>query len=302
MLPKMRGGYSQVLYATDGTNPEFDASNPFEIDSVLENVDISDLYDYRWNVSENLDLGEDDMSDNICSNIKPKTKYDNAFAKNYVEVAVFPKSSSSTILANKIDYYTRELERNNTTLAYYDRMKNASKLLEEFDYNGLVAAAKDLQGFFSTKTELIKVVKDMRNKLYSMKQTIRKNMGDDQTLIDLFDDVSDMYNKVETLLEKCGELGKSSEVLVYVQSQQYNLYTLATILNPNDETFYRTANNMIDTYNSIVRGAYKVKQEQIDVTFSAAAAAFKTNIYDVLIAFVNDERWDILTSSYPTII
>ena len=300
MLPKLHGGYTQVIYANDGTNPKFDTTNPFEIDSILDDVDISDLYNYRWGVSENLDLGDDDEGDNICSNIKPKTKYDNAYTKNYVSVSLFPKTGASATLYNKINYYSAELERNNATLAYYDKIKQASGVFRKFDYDYFVNQAKNFQEFFGIKTELVKVIKDMKEQLRGLAQIIYPKKTGDQILTEKYNSVVNMIESIDILLINCGNLGRSTEALEYVQSQTYDLYNINLIAN-SDNSFYVTINNLIAKYNNMVNVIYKTKQEQIDRTFGEAATAFKTNIYDVLMAFVEDDRWDVLTSSYPTI-
>lgn len=300
MLPRLHGGYTQVIYSNDGTNPKFDTTNPFEIDNVFNNVDISDLYNYRWNVSENLDLGEDDISDNICENIKPKTKYDNAYTKNYISVSLFPKTGASALLNNKINYYSTELEKNNASLAYYNRIKQAATVFESFDYDNLVTQAKNLQDFFKIKTELIKVIKDMKDQLSSLGQVIYPKKTGDQVLTEKYNNVMSKIGQIDTLLENCGNLGKSSVALDYVQSQTYDLYNI-DIITDTDNSFYVTINNLIVKYNNMVNVIYKTKQEQINRTFGETAAVFKTNIYDALIAFVNDDRWDMLIGSYPTI-
>ena len=123
-IPMCSGGFSHVLYASDGTNPQYDSSNPFTcIDSIYGNK-----YDtYNWSSSKNLKLVKEEEN---FSTIRPVSKYDSSETKNYVQA--------------ELGLNEKEIEN------YQVTMENLKKEYEELlkDIENLESNKENLDEFF----------------------------------------------------------------------------------------------------------------------------------------------------------
>ena len=297
LIPNIKGGYSQVVFDSDGTGPQYDSSNPFSIENNLHQTDIGFLYDYVWAGSKNLDaqVNKDDSSK--CKVI-PTSKYDNGIAKNYLRTAVIPNDGAYVNRLTKIDLLNRDIQEKETQLSYYLRLQEAQSIYDEFNYNSYVNTINELQSMFSLKTDLTRSCQQMYNNLNEFKNFLYTSKGEDTVLNNYYDIVVNMINSVQELWNKCGELGIETEALAYVQNAAPENYTLNNISNPNKITLYITINNMIDSYNLIVTTVYKYYYDNIDNDFTNKVALLLGFINNTLLPFVNDDRWEVLRSSY----
>lgn len=167
-IPTCLGGFSTVLYAADGTNPQYNSSEPFTfVDSF---ADINDAYIFNnisYKTSENFTYVEN--ANQIT--LKPKAKYDASITKNYVSANIIYESS---------EYFKSEID----------------KYQDEYDY------AKSLKEFYIQEQEdLINFVRNYRE------STILQNFKLKSSLIKPFlslrmkilDNLSELLNKLNNL-------------------------------------------------------------------------------------------------------
>ena len=124
MIPTFEGGFSEVLYDIDGNNPEWDKDNlknedndeiskynfrcSNDIEKLTTNVGGEEIgYNYTWNVSSNLKLGE---TNGRFAKVSPKTKYKAGDTYNYVKVTYTWTTAGKNIIKEKIDNLIAEIE------------------------------------------------------------------------------------------------------------------------------------------------------------------------------------------------
>ena len=102
IIPTIQRGFNQVVYASDGTNPQYDSSSEFVINDSLYNEDIGDFYDYSWS-SGNVEDSNLSISNSVTNSCKvyPATKYDNGISNNFVKVSL--NTSEAKIEAIKLE-------------------------------------------------------------------------------------------------------------------------------------------------------------------------------------------------------
>ena len=132
LCPSAAGGFSKVVYASDGTNPQYDSSESFYIKDNLYDDDITELYDYTWSASTNIKVHN--TSGGTCK-ATPVTKYDNGAAKNFVKATITRASSKVSALQNKLNAAQSSLTTQNNLLGYYTMLQNNLDIFGNFDYN-----------------------------------------------------------------------------------------------------------------------------------------------------------------------
>lgn len=118
LIPHLDGGYEEVIYASDGTNPQFDNSNAFYCtDSIYNNDEQSNYLTYNWNASTNFTISS---IDGASAKISPKTSFQNGESKNIVKVTIGIEDEQYVEVGkNKQDTETA-ISQNNTKLDYYN--------------------------------------------------------------------------------------------------------------------------------------------------------------------------------------
>lgn len=86
LIPTINEGFSSVLYATDGSNPRYNNSS-FVFSNGNYSQEPQDYSIKEWYGSDNIEINKDKENDNIC-NARPKSKYDNGNANNYIKIKV----------------------------------------------------------------------------------------------------------------------------------------------------------------------------------------------------------------------
>ena len=294
MIPEIAGGFDQVIFASDGTNPKYDSSTPFEIANNLHNTDMSNLYNYSWTSSKNLVPTVDPNDSSSCS-VKPVTKYDNGVSKNYLRVSMVPTEGSDIRLNNKIQELNKRIQKQETELSYYIMLQEASSIFDEFDFEDWVADINDLQDMFLLKTNLLKSTQELKNKLYTAIEQLNKYKGGSQEILDLFDRAVSLYGILESLEINCMNLGVEAGAAAAIQGTLPSSLTLSKI--SINEGIYNAINMTIDVYNSSI-SVYASYHNQIDADFINKVSDMENFTNNILTPFVNDDRWEILRSSY----
>lgn len=88
IIPTLQGGFYSVMYAADGTNPQYDSTYDFECRNEVEVSEETDaqFLGYNWEASSSLSK-HFKTNGNTCST-RPNDKYDNAQSKNYIKATL----------------------------------------------------------------------------------------------------------------------------------------------------------------------------------------------------------------------
>ncbi len=162
-VPVLNGGYSEVLFASDGTNPKWDNSSNFTIVDNLYSIDSSNVYDYEWETSENLTISEYRSAD-LPENqkvIEPTSKFDSGISKNYVKTTLTLDSATKEKLTKTKEEYTKEAEAYQTQITAlttnYSTLKN---VLSYFQYKPWLNVLTEVKDYISLNNDMIRTLKE----------------------------------------------------------------------------------------------------------------------------------------------
>lgn len=183
-MPVVTGGYREVLYAADGTNPAF-GTPIFTCKDLLIDIDndTNELqYEYSWNIPSgvNLHLEEfnEDGKKSICD-IRPNSKYDNIKDNNYFLLEITLN-----------DYYKGLIaEACNQAEVKYNLAKNNYDL------------AQSKLNFLTQKASQIKVA-DWRSKLRAAEYLINHRAVCIGSATAALANIEDFYNVCEKYKDK----------------------------------------------------------------------------------------------------
>ena len=159
VLPTFDGGFSEVLYASDGTNPQWDNTYPFSCNESVLDEEIKEYYSFEWNAQhhlhETIENTEANKKNGICY-LQPSYKYDDGNTKNFVKATLAFDASLKNVLNKQIQ------NNNNAINSLQQNIENVdlihSKVLEAekeyFKYN--------FPDYVSQSSKLI----DIRNRAY----------------------------------------------------------------------------------------------------------------------------------------
>lgn len=294
IMPSLKGGFSTVEYASDGTNPQYDSSNPFEMSNSINNIDIRTLYEYEWNASQNLAVKPAD--DTITCKVTPTSKFDNGVSRNYLRVGTVPKAGTQEYYNRYVGLLEDSLEDSMNRLSYYENLQNAMSVFDKFDYDEMMNTISSFDNVFEEKGNLARAEQEMMDKLIEIKNWLIKEKDGVQVLEDYYDDICDMIADVTALREQVDQLGYEHSALTFLINAEASEYELNLIVG--DSKVISVLNNRINAYNQIVNNVYGHYQELIDNAFISQTEGLEDFINNTLIPFTSDDRWDILIGSY----
>lgn len=162
-VPVLNGGYSEVLFASDGTNPKWDNSSNFTIVDNLYSIDSSNVYDYEWETSENLTISEYKSADLLENQkvIEPTSKFDSGISKNYVKTTLTLDSATKEKLTKTKEEYAKEAEDYQTQITAlttnYSTLKN---ILSYFQYKPWLNVLTEVKDYISLNNDMIRTLKE----------------------------------------------------------------------------------------------------------------------------------------------
>lgn len=121
IIPHLDGGFEEVVYASDGTNPKFDNSNDFHCTDSIYSLDGQDNYFiYNWDISDNLNIhfesGDEHKS---TAKINPKTSFQNSQSKNFVKVSLNLNADKQSEINEKLSEVNNKITEDRNLLNYY---------------------------------------------------------------------------------------------------------------------------------------------------------------------------------------
>lgn len=304
-LPSMEGGFSKVLYASDGTNPQYDNSENFYVTDAAYEDDIGSLYDYTWSSSSNMKTGN--ITGASCK-ITPTSKYDNGVAKNYVRVQMGRSAQKTSQLQIELDALKTQLTSETNRRIYYQTLQDNVDIFGNFDYNSYVSRITAVANFYNAKIKIVNSSKDLvkyAQRLLQLTENYRNyDSGSRDVKVDMIYHLAeDSLNSVAELASLSSELGTSSQIisLIKTRTPQSLAINQQIDLTNDPRGCYFSINDMINIYNSVINGAYA---EAYNMLISSSITSVESVVYGIineLNTFVNDQRLLNLTMAYAEV-
>ena len=302
LVPTFDGGYSEVVYASDGTNPQYDNSENFSVTDSLYNDDAGDLYDYTWTGSSNITVAKN-ASDKSCK-ATPVTKFDNGVAKNYVMASLTTSSTQRAKLQTLIAETRAEQTNQQNRLAYYNALQSAIGVVNEFKYDSYVSQLETARQLFNTKSNLTRTTQeliDRLNNLQSLAQSYYNQSGDSRLRIAVNEATSRLLT-FNNLLNYIYQLGINSSAVNNIKARTpQNLLMTVYTLKETDKSYFRTLYDAIVKYNNQINSVYTTYYNNLNSSFVNLQTIVQT-VMSQLNSYIGDNRWTDLASAHNGII
>lgn len=127
VIPSVDGGFAEVMYASDGTNPSWDETAAFVCnDDNMISSDLSQFFDIRWTAENHLRPA---TGSGKVYQPKPDNKYDDGNSKNLVVAKLSFRSDKLTWLNNEINRLNANINSNNAEII---KLNNNLQYLRNF--------------------------------------------------------------------------------------------------------------------------------------------------------------------------
>lgn len=127
VIPSVDGGFAEVMYASDGTNPSWDETVAFVCnDDNMISSDLSQFFDIRWTAENHLRPA---TGSGKIYQPKPDNKYDDGNSKNLVVAKLSFRSDKLTWLNNEINRLNADINSNNAEIT---KLNNNLQYLRNF--------------------------------------------------------------------------------------------------------------------------------------------------------------------------
>ena len=127
VIPSVDGGFAEVMYASDGTNPSWDETAAFVCnDDNMISSDLSQFFDIRWTAENHLRPA---TGSGKVYQPKPDNKYDDGNSKNLVVAKLSFRSDKLTWLNNEINRLNADINSNNAEII---KLNNNLQYLRNF--------------------------------------------------------------------------------------------------------------------------------------------------------------------------
>lgn len=225
LIPSMDGGFAEVIYASDGTNPSYDETDYFTIndDEIMEVSDslIKDYYSISWEAANHIgiyavnDEGRTTGTKKTAisgkytsAKLKPDNKYDDGNSKNYVKVTLaFDEDKKAELESQKTEYQSiisaneklidaedQNFEDITSTIDLYnEKIKSWYSSLDEI---------KPLLSHETTALYNLSKLKDVITETLEYITLQESNNEDADTIKEIMTDLEEMLGIVEEQAEK----------------------------------------------------------------------------------------------------
>ena len=297
IVPTLDGGYDQVIYASDGTNPQYDNSENFIITDSLYNNDAGDMYDYNWSGSSNVSI-QKNSADKSCK-VTPTTKFDNGAAKNFVRVSLVMSDNAASILSQKISDTQNALRIAKDRLNYYKQLQNAISILTAFNYDSYVADLQKAGNLYQTKTNLVRTLEELLNRLEKIRSLCVNYDDADSQIHSRINQINDIKNnKIANLINYSNQLGINSSATTKIKQIAPSALLIDEItVTEKSLSFLTTVNDSIKRYNNQVNTVYTNYYEQLNDDFVDLVSIVQ-QVVNALNSYTSNSKWNTLVSSY----
>ena len=301
--PSMNGGFFKVLYASDGTNPQYDNSENFYIINPILGEDIEELYDYNWASSENLKIR--DPMEQTCK-VTPITKYDNGIAKNFVRADISRNSIKTQELIAEKEALENEKDSIENQINYYQILQDNLDIFRDFNYNSYINRLTEAAPLFLVKINLIKTVNellDQINRLYFLtdQYKVTEDGSIDQKVENIYNEVIEKKDSLEDLKDLCIKISVLPDIIeeiINITPSVLNIINKIPDSDVSNRSCYFTINDNINIYNNIVNNVYSTYLDSLKKREIISYDAIVQSVINELNNFVTDTRLNNLTKEY----
>ena len=300
--PTLEGGFSRVLYASDGTNPQYDNSESFYITDPLYE-DIEELYNYNWLTSSNMRLSK--VENNTCK-ITPASKYDNGVAKNFVRVDLEQNTTTQEKIDNRINELTNNQIDINGQKDYYQYLQDNLDIFTNFDYNSYIDNLTEIALFYSIKLELVQAVDKAFEQIGFLTSLVEQYKDSDNKVRPVYNNIVAVSANLDLLKTLSAGLGTDVNVISQIDNiigpgnlSNLLINKIAYSGTPK-QNYYFSINSNIDLYNNVINSLNSIYVELNDskITEPNGYNDVACQIYNDLKDFVDDVKLYNLTQSY----
>ena len=306
LIPTLEGGFSEVMYASDGTNPSYDETTDFRIcgtGSTSEAVDIEDDYNIVWESQHHLTISRIIKSNDDPEapteyyqsevKVRPHMTYDTGDAKNYVATTL---TLNKTL--NELQALITGLEADKANLEddeddYENHLLYLQHFANAFALTVWLTTLDSVKEFLGKRTNALYAIKNITDKIADFNEYL--TIEQEQNHYPISTTCSSLITEITNLTASClAETGKIKQL----DGINYDFSDLNTLAG-NKLTWdsaYQTAlglnigitiKNMIDIINSLI-DTYDIKLGQLTSLSSSYISTYKT-IYDGMKAMCNVE-------------
>ena len=286
--PTIDGGFSEVIYNTDGTEPKF-SPQPFKITNVYNNQDIIKQFfasQGTWQMSENLVL--EDYNE-VEATITPIPNFKSPISDNFIRIALDPTDNfSEDIEATKIEK-EQEINDADKEARYFSGVKShLNPFCANLDYKRFRTILEET----TTKTFL--------SKRFALSTILDKIVG---VLDDFYKDVNSRdprpYDILKITTAK-NKVNKAREELFYLNYG--DAYVQANLLPPVSESYEPSLRTIL--------GEYITEYNNLVAEYNSELSIFRSAGYDSsgytffvneITSLANNEDLIWLTSSHEGI-
>lgn len=270
IIPSVDGGFAEVMYAADGTNPSWDETSSFACnDDGLISKNLADYFTINWTAQHHLSP-ESGNGNSFAP--KPKNKYDDGDSLNLVTASLVFNNDKKESLTKEVS----ELQEKDT--AYQKYIGELNKTLE---YLNNFAKAWDYDNWEEILDEIKVLLNQQTNAVYVLNESVENAL----VSLDNYLNLQATYNNKQVsvyckdLINQLSEL-KNMAVKAAVQIQHL------------DGTEGYDYSNLISLVDYKISWSDEIKQKYIDGLGQDMALTLQ-----IMIAEVNDNA-DVYENSY----
>ena len=227
-LPNLIGGFNNVLYASDGTNPTYKDKTFTIKSSINRNNEI------QTNVFSSNNLSVFEQAENTFK-AKPVPKFDNGESKNYLVLRIdSPYGKNCAEELTSISELQKEKD-----LAFLENQKVIS-VLGSFDYNSLSYKLNNCGDYLKDRADIINYCNILNKRISELLEYKSSTIYKDSEISNIFN----LQKEISLLKNNLYLLCKNTSVSNIVELPRFDLE-----LNSKDQTYAR--NNIETRLNEI---------------------------------------------------
>ena len=265
-IPEIIGGFNDVVYDSDGTNPHYNADDAFSI-NIIDGL--NNYFTCDWTSSYNIDEENTENINSFSKKFSPNSNWFNGDSSNYIK-AVLTQTAEEQ---NQVNAAAAELANQVTSLTnkinYLNNEKNyLQTLLDNFSYDAFVNELELCNNYLiyrgkylSILFELVDILNQIKNKDESLDYSTQKAYLEN-IIYDIYNVVDSSYiEEFNTTLNSQGI--NNSEILSLINT--FNA-KLADVHNAfNNLINYTDLNSELTIYNKIVSDLKNIPTSMTDL-------------------------------------
>lgn len=280
IIPTLNGGFEEVLYSSDGTNPDWNKESSFTCVNNIYNSN-PDL-EYTWTTSSNLHKEPLKEGDNPAqAKISPIAKFEHNITNNYVRVDLKMSSAKREKLNTNLETLNKNLDEKDDEKEKINDLKEAVlDMVEKIGYNkgiiedesGEIKEIVDLNTCLKNCTNLLKYRFQLLTILNTLKEEeIEKayRFRDRYNMYEIIGSIGNKRTKIEEQYNKIYFLTSSDDITEMTEDMKFKEYTPDRNNKYHDYSYSYNRfidfwNSYIDKYNDIVKEAKQVKKDEFN--------------------------------------